>query len=91
LMILKAEALSPAQKSVIEQILGRQILEAEAISLRAFAPPELDQTERQSAVENLRRFLEETERPGARVSEAECEAALLEAIRSERPGYTPVL
>jgi len=37
-MILRAEALSPAQKSVIEQILGRQILEAEAISLRAFEP-----------------------------------------------------
>ena len=38
-MILKAETLSPAQKSVIEQILGRQILDAEAISLRAFQPP----------------------------------------------------
>ena len=89
-MILKADALSPAQKSVIEQILGRQILEAEAISLRAFAPPELEGPERLAAAENLRRFLEETSRPHASASNEECEAALLEAIRSERPHYTPV-
>jgi hypothetical protein len=89
-MILKAEALSPAQKSVLEQILGRQILEAEAISLRAFAPPLLDQSERLAATKNLRRFLEDSGRPCVSVSDEECEAALLEAIRSERPHYTPV-
>jgi hypothetical protein len=86
-MILKAEALSPAQKSVIEEILGRQILEAEAVSLRAFEPPTLDLPERQAAAEKLRRFLEETERLCAGVSDEECETALLEAIRSERPSY----
>jgi hypothetical protein len=86
-MILKAEALSPAQKSVIEEILGRQILKAEAVSLRAFEPPSLDLPERQTAVEKLRRFLEEMDRPRAGVSDEECEAALLEAIRSERPHY----
>jgi hypothetical protein len=88
-MILKAEALSPAQKFVIEQILGREILEAEAISLRAFAPP-LESSERHAAAENLRRFLDETGRPRAGVSDEECESALLEAIRSERPHYKPV-
>jgi hypothetical protein len=86
-MILKAEALSPAQKSVIEEILGRQILEAEAVSLRAFEPPTLDLPKQQAAAEKLRRFLEETERPCAGVSDEECETALLEAIRSERPSY----
>jgi hypothetical protein len=86
-MILKAEALSPAQKSVIEEILGRKILEAEAVSLRAFEPPTLDLPERQSAVEKLRRFLEETDRPRTGVSDEECEATLLEAICSERPHY----
>jgi DNA-binding GntR family transcriptional regulator len=86
-MILKAEALSPAQKSVIEEILGRQILEAEAVSLRAFEPPTPDLQVRQAAVEKLRRFLEETDRPSAGVSDEECEAALLEAIRNERPHY----
>ncbi|MGD0522146.1 MAG: hypothetical protein ABSA48_12885 [Terracidiphilus sp.] len=85
-MILSAEALSPAQKSVIEQILGRQILKAEAISLRAFAPPAA-LPERQAAAEKLRRFLE-SDRSIASISDEECEAALLEALRSERPAYT---
>ena len=85
-MILSAEALSPAQKSVIEQILGRQILEAEAISLRAFAPPPATLPERQSAAENLRRFLV-GDRPRAGGSDEECEAARLEALRSERPTF----
>jgi hypothetical protein len=86
-MILRAEALSPAQKSVIEQILGRQILEAEAVSLRAFEPPTLDLSKRQIAAERLRSFLEEMESPRAGISDEECEAALLEAILSERPHY----
>ena len=84
-MILSAEALSPAQKSVIEQILGWQILEAEAISLRAFAPPPVALPERQAAVEKLRRFLE-GDRPRTGVSDEECQGALIEALRSERPG-----
>jgi hypothetical protein len=87
-MILSAEALSPAQKSVIEQILGRQIQEAEAISLRAFAPPQVSMPERQAAAEKLRAFLEGSGHPRAGVSDEECEAALLEALRSERPAYT---
>ena len=86
-MILNADTLSPAQKSVIEQILGRQILDAEAISLRAFAPPAATH-ERQAAIEKLRSFLNGTDRPRAGVSGEECEAALLEALRSERPAYT---
>ena len=86
-MILSAEALSPAQKSVIEQILGRQIREAEAISLRAFAPPPVDLPEQKAAAEKLRAFLQAHDRPRAGVSDEECEAALLEALRSERPAY----
>jgi len=86
-MILSAEALSPAQKSVIEQILGRQILEAEAISLRAFAPPPVALPERQAAAEKLRTFLEKRDHPRVHISDEECEAALLEAMQSERPNY----
>jgi hypothetical protein len=85
-MILSADALSPAQKSVIEGILGRPILEAEAISLRAFAPPPISMPERQAATEKLRRFLD-GDRPRAGVSDEELEAALLESLRSERPAY----
>jgi hypothetical protein len=89
-MILSAEALSPAQKSVIEQILGRQILEAEAISLRALAPPQIESAKQHAAAEKLRMFLEQSDRPRAGVSDEEFEAAILEALRSERPEYTPV-
>ena len=88
-MILSAEALSPAQKSVIEQILGRQILDAEAISLRAFAPPAAT-PEQQAAAEKLRSFLDGPDRSRPGVSDEEREAALLEALRSERPTYTPL-
>jgi hypothetical protein len=87
-MILSGEALSPSQKSVIEQILGRQIMEAEVISLRAFAPP-VASAERQAAAEKLRSFLE-GDRPRTGVSDEECEAALLEALRSERQAYTQI-
>jgi hypothetical protein len=86
-MILSAETLSPAQKSAIEQILGRQIQEAEAISLRAFVPPPVALPERQAAAEKLRRFLE-GDRPRAGVSDEDCEDAILEALRIERPAYT---
>ena len=85
-MILSADALSPAQKSVIEGILGRPILAAEAISLRAFAPPPASMADRQAAAEKLRRFLE-GDRPRTGVSDEEMEAALLEAFKSERPAY----
>jgi hypothetical protein len=78
-MIVSAEALSPAQRSAIEQILGRQIRE----------PPPVSLAERQVASEKLRRFLE-GDRPRAGVSDEECEAALLEALRSERPAYTQI-
>jgi len=88
-MILSADALSPAQKSVIEGILGRPILDAEAISVRAFAPPPVSMPERQAAAEKLRRFLQ-GDRPRAGVSDEECEAALLESLRWERPGYTQI-
>lgn len=86
-MILSADALSPAQKSVIEQILGREMLDAEAISLRAFAPPQVTMPERQAAVEKLRNFLEGSDRPRAGVPDEQREAVLLEALQSERPTY----
>jgi hypothetical protein len=89
-MILRAEALSPEQKSVIEEILGRRIQEAEAISLRAFEVPAAAGPVRLAATVKLRGFLEETDRRRSSVSDEEFEAALLESIRSERPHYTPV-
>ena len=40
-MIHKAKDLSPDQKAVVERLVGRKVLEAEAVSVRAFEPPAL--------------------------------------------------
>jgi hypothetical protein len=89
-MILNADAMSPEQKSVIEQILGREILAAEAISLRALPRQTHNPPSRQTAAEKLTSFLQKGDRPRTGVSDEEMEAALLEALRSERPRYTPI-
>jgi hypothetical protein len=89
-MIVKAEELSAAQKSAIEQILGRQIMEAEAISVRAFTAQVPTESERKAAKEKLIEFLEQPGRPRPEVSDEEFEAAFLEAMRSVRPYFTPV-
>jgi hypothetical protein len=46
-MIHKAKALSPDQKMLVETLLGRRVLEDEAISVRAFEPPALSDERRQ--------------------------------------------
>ena len=89
-MIVKAEELSAAQKSAIEQILGRQIMEAEAVSVRAFTAQVPTELERNAAREKLIEFLERPDRPKPAVSDEEFEAAFLEAMRSVRPHFTPM-
>jgi hypothetical protein len=89
-MIVKAEELSAAQKSAIEQILGRRIMEAEAVSVRAFSPQVPTESERQAAAEKIRKLLDEPGRPRPEVSDEEFETAFLEAMRSVRPHFTPV-
>jgi hypothetical protein len=89
-MIVKAEELSAEQKSVIEQILGREVLEVESISVRAFDPQVQTESERKAATEKLIEFLEKPGRPKPAVSDEEFEAAFLEAMRSVRPHFTPV-
>ena len=87
-MIVQSTELSPNQKTAIEELLGRQLLDQEAVSLRAFEP--LFTPDRQAASEKLRKFLEETTRPRPGVSDEELDAAILEAIRSERPNVRPM-
>jgi len=93
-MILRAESLSPAQKAVIEQILGRQVLEAEAISLHAFEPQALSAHKRMAIVEALHQCLDSgrtdsAERDSQAASEECSEDILTEAMRSVRPSYRP--
>jgi hypothetical protein len=88
-MDVRADELSPAQKSAIEEILGRAILASETISVRAFNTPAASET-RSQALDELRRILEAPRGPGPEVSEEEFETALTEAMRSVRPNYTPI-
>jgi hypothetical protein len=88
-MIVQSEELKPNQKAVIEELLGRQLLEREAVSLSTFQSPVVSET-KERATEELLRFLQTPGRPRPGVSDEELEEAITEAMRSVRPSYTPV-
>ena len=88
-MIRNAKDLSPDQKAVIENLLGRRVLEDEAISVRAFRPPALSDQRRQELLEELRKYFAEVDARRKPGSAEEAEEILTEAIRSTRPGYRP--
>ena len=86
-MIRNAKDLSLDQKAVIESLLGRRVLENEAISIRAIEPPALSDQQRREQTAELRKYFSEVDarrRPG---SAEEAGEILAEAIRSSRPGY----
>lgn len=88
-MIRKAKDLSTEQKVAIESLLGRQVLDEEAISVRAIEPPALSDQQRHELAERLGAYFAEVDarhRPG---SAEDAEEILTEAIRSSRPGYRP--
>jgi hypothetical protein len=53
-MIRNAKDLSRGQKTAIESLLGRQVLDDEAISIRAIEPPPLSHQRRHELAEELR-------------------------------------
>ena len=86
-MIRNAKDLSLEQKAVIEGLLGRHVLDDEAISIRAIEPPRLSDHQRQEQTADLQKYFSEVDarrKPGA--PEA-AEEILTEAIRSSRLGY----
>jgi len=88
-MIRNAKDLSLEQKAVIEGLLGRHVLDNEAISIRAIEHTALSDQQRQEQTAALRKYFSEVDsrrRPG---SPEEAEEILTEAIRSSRPGYRP--
>jgi hypothetical protein len=88
-MIRNAKDLSPDQKAVIESLLGRRVLENEAISIRAIEPPPLSDRQRQEQTAGLRKYFSEVDARRKPGSPKEAEKILTEAIRSSRPGYRP--
>ena len=88
-MIHNAKDLSPDQRAVIESLLGRRVLEDEAISVRAIQPSALSDQRRQELVEELRKYFAEVDARRKPGSAEEAHEILTEAIRSTRPGYRP--
>jgi len=88
-MIVDAKDLSPNQKAVIESLLGRRVLENEAISLRAIEAPVLSDQLRCELADKLRKYFAEVDARRKPGSAEEAEEILDEAMRSTRPGYRP--
>jgi hypothetical protein len=89
-MIMKAEELSQEQRSAVELLLGREVLAAEKISVRAFNSSEPTEADRKAAHEKLVQLLNRPRNPQAGLSEAEKNEIFLEAMQSVRPSFTPV-
>ena len=88
-MIRNAKDLSLDQKMVIENLLGRSILDDEAISVRALHPPALSDQRKSELAEQLRKYFAEVDSRRKPGSPEEAEEILTEAMRSVRPGYRP--
>jgi hypothetical protein len=88
-MIHKAKDLSPEQKVAIESLLGRRVLDDEAISVRAIKPPVLSDQQKHELAEHLRKYFADVDARRHPGSAEEAEDILTEAIRSARPGYRP--
>jgi hypothetical protein len=88
-MIRNAKDLSPDQKAAIESLLGRRILEDEAISVRAIEPPALSDERKHELVEQLKKYFAEVDARRQPGSPEEAEEIINEAMRSVRPGYRP--
>ena len=88
-MIHRAKDLSPEQKQLIESLIGRQVMEDEAISVRAIEPPALSDEQKLELVEQLKKYFAEVDARRSPSSPEEAEDIINEAMKSVRPGYHP--
>jgi hypothetical protein len=88
-MIHRAKDLSPDQKLLIERLLGRRVLEGEAISVRAFEPPSVPEERRREIADELKKYFAEVDANRSPASPDEAEEVITEAIRSTRASYRP--
>ena len=86
-MILHAKDLSPDQKAAIESLLGRRVLEDEAISIRAIESPTLSEERKQELAGRLKKYFAEVDAHRKPSSPEEAEEVIDEAMRSVRPCY----
>jgi hypothetical protein len=88
-MIRKAKDLSSEQKTAIESLLGRRVLDDEAISVCAIESPALSDRQKHELAEHLSKYFAEVDVRRRRGPSEDAEEILTEAIRSSRPGYRP--
>jgi hypothetical protein len=86
-MIRHAKDLSPDQKAAIETLLGRRVLEHEAISIRAIEPPALSEERKQQQAAELKKYFAEVDARRKPGSIEQAEDVIDEAMGSVRPGY----
>jgi hypothetical protein len=89
-MIHNAKDLSADQKTVIEGLLGRRVLESEEISVRAIQPPPISDERRTEVLRDLKAYFAEVDARRKSVSPEEADAIIDEALRSTRPNYQPI-
>jgi hypothetical protein len=89
-MICNVKDLSPDPKALIEALLGRDILENESVSIRAFASPDLSDERRQEIINGLKQYFAEVDANRKDITDEEAEEIINEALRSTRPGYRPI-
>jgi hypothetical protein len=88
-MIHRAKDRSPDQKLLIERLLGRRVLEDEAISVRAFEPASIPDERRRQLADELRKYFAEVDANRSPAAPDEAEEVITEAIRSTRASYRP--
>jgi hypothetical protein len=88
-MIHNAKDLSPDQKAAIESLLGRPIVDDEAISVCTIHPPALSNEEKQERVAQLKQYFANVDARREPISPEEADDIIDEAMRSVRPGYRP--
>jgi hypothetical protein len=89
-MIYSAKNLSADQKTVIEGLLGRRVLEGEEISVRAIQPPPLSDECRAGVLRDLETYFAQVDSQRQPASADEADAIIDEALRSTRPNYHPI-
>jgi hypothetical protein len=89
-MIRNSKTLSPEEKAAIESLLGRQLLESEDISVRAFEPAPVSEQRRREIAEEMRKYFAEVDANRKNVTDDEAEEIINEALLSTRPTYRPI-
>jgi len=89
-MIRNARDLSIDQKAAIESLLGRRVMENQAISVRTIDPPALSDDRRLEVLRRLEVYFAQVDAQRQPASPEEADAIMDEALRSTRPRYRPV-